>query len=687
MSVNNNATVSADNPFFDQTGLEHAGLEQNEQAVLSNCDYTNFTKNWKNGLGNISDTRNIHKRNAREVKEGIFRQLGAAMGFCSFDPWKETKQLFSDWRSFDSYVRMKIAPETYQKIAKANPRYFDKVIKHLESIADDLDKRADVRLGTFVSHQSGETLAMLANDFRSTAAFLRLKMKGDDAAKPGNNNANPGSNQGQPTVINHYHNNIGHIGDINIGHLGDNNFHNKGGNMGVMFKEGSNGVPHTGFKSEYSVSKTEHSFYSPTINGRKLLDITAGNALKLLGSGDKDEDKGKQFKVQRNGNLEFEAQEPLPKEEPKNFEKQQVNSINLGSEEPQQLYETKKDLKTYYKKEEPAELQQSRAPKEAENINSVQPKQTAIENCSSKLRKLRTMFFANWDAINKDLKNGDNTKSGDTDNFKNKVQFFNKSAGNFGNEITPEKVVHDLQELENDLNKTVEKQNKVDGDHWSSLEPLLSGIELMLSKDKTTAEKEIKDKREKSENLSVDKQEHGIGFSKDITEEEKKNAQDLYQKQNYSANRLLQETLETIEYIREQAGLKKITNPPTNKTKSQPKPRPDVKEINQETNQPSAFERRQQFGMKIEEKNKNLKKRADKQEKLHEPSARERREAYQNDTVDLKNANMKKDPFDRNAHKWIPNDGSKMQRTADNANYKTFNANVTDPSFHRHDSQ
>ncbi len=88
--------------------------------------------------------------------------------------------------------------------------------------------------------------------------------------------------------------------------------------------------------------------------------------------------------------------------------------------------------------------------------------------------------------------------------------------------------------------------------------------------------------------------------------------------------------------------------------------------------------------MKIEEKNKNLKKRADKQEKLHEPSARERREAYQNDTVDVVNTNMKKDLFDRNAHKWIPNDGSNMQKTADNENYKTFNTNVNDALFHNH---
>ncbi len=554
MSVHNNTHIHTENLFVNLDSLKNANLTENEKAVLSKCDYADFKTKWENGLNNISGKPNI--RNVKEAKEGVFRRLGAATGFIGFEPWKQSKQIFSDWRSFDSYVRFDIKSETYQKIAKANPQYFDKVIEHLEQVADELDGRADVRIGTFCSHQSGETLAMLASNFRSTAAFLKQKMKGDDAPKPENNNANSVANPAnRPTVINHYHNNIniGQIGNNYIGHAGDNNFYNKNGNMGVMFQGNPSDIRHTGFKSKYSVSKPEHLFYSPTINGKKLLELTSEQALELFKH---NSDKKKSFEMQRSGELTFEAQKPLSKEEPENI-KQQVDSINLGSEEPQQLHETKRDLKTCYKKEEPAELQQSQAPKEAENINSVQPKQTAIENCSSKLRQLRIMFFANWDAINKDLKNGNNTKSGDTDNFKNKVQFFNKSAGNFGNEITPEKVIHELRQLESDLNKTVEKQNKVDGDHWSSLEPLLSGIELMLSKDKTTAEREIKDKRKKSENLSVDNQEHGIGFSKEITPEEIKNAQELYQKQNYSANKLLKETLETIEYIREQAGLKK----------------------------------------------------------------------------------------------------------------------------------
>lgn len=197
MSVNNNANIPAENPFANLDGLKNANLTENEKTVLSNCDYKDFAEKWYKSLGNISAQAHTHiNRNVKEIKEGIFRQLGAAMGFCSFDPWKETQQVFSDWKSFDGYIRMKISSETYQKIAKANPQYFDKVIEHLEQVADNLDKRAKVRLDTFVSNQSGETLAMLASDFRSTAAFLRMKMNGDDAAKPGNNNAKPVANPG-----------------------------------------------------------------------------------------------------------------------------------------------------------------------------------------------------------------------------------------------------------------------------------------------------------------------------------------------------------------------------------------------------------------------------------------------------------------------------------------------------------
>ena len=683
MSVNNNPNiVPAENPFDNLDNIkESAGLFENETAVLSKCNYENFKTEWQKGLNNISDKPNTHIRNVKEVKEGIFRRFGAAVGFVSYEPWKHTDKIFDNWKSFDSHVRFNIKPETYQKIAKANPQYFDKVIEHLEKVADDLDKRANVRLGTFVSNQSGETLAMLANDFRSTAAFLRLKMKGDDAAKPGNNNANPGSNQGQPTVINHYHNNIGHIGDINIGHLGDNNFHNKGGNMGVMFKESSNGIPHTSFKSEYSVSKPEHLFYSPTINGKRFLDLTSEQVVQLALEDNKD--KGKKLEPKHNEELRFKA-EPLPKEKPKNI-KQQVDSINLGSEEPQQLYETKRNLKTCYKKEKPAELQQSQAPKEAENINSVQPKQTPIENCNSKLRKLRTMFFANWDAINKDLKNGNNTEienNTKNSNFEKNLQFFNKSAGDFENEITSEKVIHEIKQLQQELNKAVEKkQSQVDGDHWSSLEPLLSGIELMLSKDKTTAEKEIKDKREKSENLSVDKQEHGIGFSKDITQEEIKNAQDSYQKQKYSTNELLKKTLETIEYIRTQAGLKKkITNPSpkdTTKAVSPSKHRSDVKGINvqQKSDQLSKLERMKQFSEDIKIQNKNLKKIDETKEESRAPSVQDKMKEYDKNFVAEKLKEMKTDnTFDASKNNW--NTTNKFQTDASGNKGITFNSGI-----------
>ena len=79
----------------------------------------------------------------------------------------------------------------------------------------------------------------------------------------------------------------------------------------------------------------------------------------------------------------------------------------------------------------------------------------------------------------------------------------------------------------------------------------------MLSKDKTTAEKESNDQIVKSNNEFIDRKDRGITFSNDITKKERENAKDLYQKENYSANKLLKETLETIKYIREQTGLKK----------------------------------------------------------------------------------------------------------------------------------
>lgn len=337
MSVNNNANIPAENPFANLDGLKNANLTENEKTVLSNCDYKDFAEKWYKSLGNISAQAHTHiNRNVKEIKEGIFRQLGAAMGFCSFDPWKETQQVFSDWKSFDGYIRMKISSETYQKIAKANPQYFDKVIEHLEQVADNLDKMAKVRLDTFVSNQSGETLAMLASDFRSTAAFLRMKMNGDDAAKPGNNNAKPVANPGdRPTVINHYHNNIGHIGDNYFGdnHFGDNNFYNKG-NMGVMFKESSNGVPHTGFKSERPALESPNSFYSPSINGKRFLNLTPIQVAELALEGNKD--KGKKLEMQRNTELMFEAHKPLPKEKPENI-KQTVDSISFAGKEPESL--------------------------------------------------------------------------------------------------------------------------------------------------------------------------------------------------------------------------------------------------------------------------------------------------------------------------------------------------------------
>ena len=329
MSVNNNnAPVSLDNPFADLSSLQYANLTERETAILSKCNYKDLKLKWSEGLNNISNNAHTHMRNVKEVKESFFCYLGNVLGFANSEPLKEVHKVFSNFDLFDRYVRNDISPETYKKIAKTNPAYFDKVIEHLEDSAKKLDTKADARIGTFCSSSTGYALAKTATRFRDTADYLKRMMHGDDAAKPGNNNANPGADRGQPTIINHYHNNIGHIGDINIGHLGDNNFYNKG-NMAVMFKGKSNGIPHTGFRPKYSIPKTENLFYSPTINGMKLLDVTAENALKLLGPGEKDEDK------ENNENLEFKAQKPLSKENPENIKKLidigvQIAGVTIG---------------------------------------------------------------------------------------------------------------------------------------------------------------------------------------------------------------------------------------------------------------------------------------------------------------------------------------------------------------------
>ena len=556
MSVNNNnAPVSLDNPFADLSSLKDANLTERETAILSKCNYKDLKPKWSEGLNNISNT---YMRNVKEVKESFFCHLGNVLGFVNSEPLKEVHKVFSNFDLFDRYVRNDISPETYKKIAKANPAYFDKVIEHLEDSAKELDTKADARISTFCSSSTGYALAKAATRFRDTADYLKRMIHGDDAAKPGNNNANPGADRGQPTIINHYHNNIGHIGDNYFGdnHFGDNNFYNKG-NMAVMFKGRTHGVPHTGFKSERLALESPNSYYSPIINGKRFLDLTSEQVVQIALEGNKD--KGKKLERQRNDELTFEA-EPLPEDNEQDVELHSTMR-NLHSEF--HVQKPKGNAKIYDGTQHISQKQQSQTGKKAKNINSVQPKQTAIEDFNSKLRQLRIMFFANWDAINKDLENGNNTgikNNAEDMNFKEKLQFVKESAGDFGDEITLKSVGKELTQLINDLEND-KKRNSVDGDHWSSLAPLLSGIKLMLSKDKTTAEKESNDQIVKSNNEFVEHKDLGITFSNDITENEQKDAKDLYQKGNYSANKLLKETLETIKYIREQTGLKKNNKP------------------------------------------------------------------------------------------------------------------------------
>ena len=393
MSVTNDTSSPIENLFHDRDSLKNAGLNKNETAVLSNCNYRNFAEKWGNSLGNISPNAHEHIVNGREVEEGFLRRIGTWTGFISYEPWKEAEQIFSDWESFNSYVRFKIPPETYQKIAKANPQYFDKVIEHLNSVADELDKKADVRIGTFVSNQSGQTLTVLAEDFRSTANFLKLKMKGEDAAKPENNNANPGADRGQPTIINHYHNNIQFGNNYNnYGHIGNNNFYNKGGNMGVMFKESSNSVPNTSFRPEYSVSKSEQSFYSPTINGIKVLDVTAENALKLLGQGESEEkendkvDAGTQTENDEQNVKEYDTMRNLHSE--KNVQQKPTKTSET-------LLKTYHDLVKTKKPEDPQPLEEEKNKK----IDAVEQKKDIPENIDSRLRKLLGKYDAFWEKI------------------------------------------------------------------------------------------------------------------------------------------------------------------------------------------------------------------------------------------------------------------------------------------------
>jgi len=588
MSVNNDTSIPIENPFYDRDSLKNAGLNKNETAVLSNCNYRNFAEKWGNSLGNISPNAHEHIVNGRKVEEGFLRRIGTWTGFISYEPWKEAEQIFSDWKSFNSYVRFKIPPETYQKIAKANPQYFDKVIEHLNSVADELDKRADVRIGTFVQNQSGQTLTVLAEDFRSTANFLKLKMHGDDAAKPENNNAKPEADRGQPTIINHYHNNIGHIGDINIGHLGDNNFHNKNGNMGVMFKESSNGVPHTGFRPERPALESPNSYYSPIINGKRFLDLTSEQVVQFALEGNKD--KGKKLDVKHNEKLTFEAQKPLSKKNPENI-KQQVDSINLGSEN-QQVYKTERDSKIY-KKEELEDPQLLQEEEKTKKLDAVEQKKYTAKNIESRLRVLLGKYFAFWDKIHNDEEK-DSKSLSDLIEGIDEREMNTRGKALLETEITSlqekgitaeqeDKIFEYLNNIKDPVlklkilghvigrlgSKLSEKnQPGIDSEYTNTIGSILNNIASIISdKDKETYNKKH-GVLEKSNSEIVDHKKHDMVLKGNLytpTEDEKKMSS------NDICNTLCNETKKILKEIREytfqssKLGLepKKITNPPT----------------------------------------------------------------------------------------------------------------------------
>lgn len=669
MSVNNDTSIPIENLFHDRDSLKNAGLNKNETAVLSNCNYRNFAEKWGKSLGNISSNAHEHIVNGRKVEEGFLRRIGTWTGFISYEPWKEAEQIFSDWESFNSYVRFKIPPETYQKIAKANPQYFDKVIEHLNSVADELDKRADVRIGTFVSNQSGQTLTVLAEDFRSTANFLKLKMKGEDAAKPENNNANPGTDRGQPTIINHYHNNIQFGNNYNnYGHIGNNNFYNKGGNMAVMFKESSNSVPNTGFRPEYSVSKSEHSFYSPTINGIKLLDVTTENALKLFGQDKSEENENDAGRVNAGIHKKTDNDE-------QNVEEYDTTR-NLHSEKNVQQKPTKTS-ETLLKKN----LNSLKQIKE-EEVNNQPPVPPTTEDFTTRLRNLYTKFFANWDTIREEIKKQDNTLQAQSNqgskSINNLQQIYESHPMAKSVKITPANILRELKSLNMEVNNFVPQGNGIEKEAKYDAKEMLLKIEKVMSNDKQTSENRIKSERAKNKGSTHDNapQDHGILSS--FTDKKHIDDAKIRYKENGSLEGLLKETWEIIQDIRsELEKKKKITNPPTTKTKSPSKPQSDVKGINvqQKNDQLSSLERMKQFSEGTKIQNKNLKKRVETKVEPKRPSGQDKMKEFNKNIVSKKFENMKTDNvFDASKNNW--NTTNKFQTDASGNNGITHNSKI-----------
>ena len=514
MTINTNYpnSSSLENPFADLSSLKNVvKLDEREEGILSNCKYGELQKKWSEGLDKISN--NPH-RDVHDAKESCFCHLGNILGFANSEPLKEVHTVFSNFDLFDRYVRNDIPPGTYKKIAKANPAYFDKVIKHLEDCAKKLDIKAEARVDTFCSSSTGYALARAATRFRDTADYLKRMMNGDDAAKPENNNANPGANREQPTIINHYHNNIQFGNNYNnYGHIGNNNFYNKGGNMAVMFKESSNSVPNTSFRPEYSVSKSEHSFYSPTINGIKFLDVTTENALKILGQDKSEENENDAGRVNAGIHKKTDNDEQNVEED-----------------------KTMRNLEFHIKK-------------------------------PTRLRNLYTKFFENWDTIREEIEKQENktpqAQSNQDPKSINNLHVFESHPIAKGGKITPANILKELESLNDEVNNFVPKGNGIEKEGKYNAKEMLLRIQQVMSQDKKTSEdmiidkrKNNIDKREKNKVLTHDNapQNHGIPLS--FTDQKHiDNARIQYKEDGLEG--LLKETWEIIKDIRSELKQKK----------------------------------------------------------------------------------------------------------------------------------
>ena len=264
MTINPNFNVSVDNPFLDSSSLGQ-NITQNDRKILSDCQYGKLQETWSKSINLITGSNN-NSHSDRTVNEN---STSACSHLNQKDRLEAENNVFSSIGEFHDYIFRKIPDSTYERIAKTNPHYFEKVITHLEQMGKDMGDPA--RLDTFGKASR--------NMFLVTAGYLRKMMRGGGAANPGNVSPNPSN---PPTIINHYHNNIGHIGDNYFGnnHFGDNNFLNKNGNLGRMFKKNSNSLPYNDFQS--SSYSRPGSYYSPMINGRKFLEMQLGEVLSTM---------------------------------------------------------------------------------------------------------------------------------------------------------------------------------------------------------------------------------------------------------------------------------------------------------------------------------------------------------------------------------------------------------------------